>query len=129
MVPEIALPVVVLGFGDLSVERKLLAVSDGLNAMLPVFTDPEAAERYRIWQNAQMDSYVLPISATGNPEDYNPTVLNTFVLDSAQQVRDVLEVAMMLSGVITIALNPSAGESIPCLCLDIEEFFGALGIL
>jgi hypothetical protein len=128
MPPDVELPIIVLGFGGVAAERKLLAVTDGSTTMLPVFTEPEAAERYRVWQTAEIDASVLQIFATSQPEDYDPPVLNALVLDSAQQVRDVLEIGMMASGVTMIAVNPGAGPSIPCLCMDIEEFFEALGI-
>ena len=125
---QIELPIVVLGIGEFSIERKLLAVggSSGIPVMIPIFTDPEKAELYRQWQEERLRALTLPISiGVGGDTDPEEVEINPLVISTAEKARDVMEVVMITARITMVAINPSVNGS-PCLCMEIDEFLESI---
>lgn len=121
----ISLPLVVLGFGNLSTDQRLLAVeNESGDVMLPVFTDPILAERYRIKQNAELLASTLKFSASGR-SDIIPEKLNTLMMRDVKQARDIIDAVMIVGKITMIAINPVVGMA--HLCMGIDEFMAELG--
>lgn len=125
---EIRTPLIVLGYGEYTDDRVLLAVDVGENgvpAMLPVFTDPEKAELYRRFQAQQIREITLPISMLGTEAEPKITILSTLVIPDRAKVRNVLEAVMLKSRISMVALDPPVDGS-GCLCYEVDEFLELL---
>jgi len=130
---RLRLPLIVLGYGEFTEQKKLLSVEDRDNRrILPVFTDPEAAELYRRVVNQRLLLATLPISVScpvglDMHDRRSPNVLNALVVDSLDHARDLLEMVMIAGRVAYVAIDPSPSDGAePVLCMELDEVLDAL---
>ena len=124
---EIKTPLIVLGYGEYSDDRVLLAVGGENDSpiMLPVFSDPEKAELYRLFQESQIREMTLPISMLGTAAAPKLTILSPLAIPDKAKVKSVLEMVMLMSHITMVALDPPTDGS-GCLCFEVDEFLDVL---
>lgn len=133
---NIKLPLIVLGYGDFVKNKKLLSIQNSHNeVMMPVFTDPELAEKYRKWSDCICKDSVLPISMLGKvinrdqESSYDdPNRVNAFILSDIKHAIEMFNAVDIIGNVTYVAINPphpkESNEQI--LCYEIEEILEAL---
>jgi hypothetical protein len=116
-------PIVVLGRGA---NLATLTNKDG-NTILPVFTDPAAAQAYLEYYGRLLRGSVIQFSVGGagvDSPDLDRSV--SLLVMNREQANDVFALIGAVDCGIYVAVDPVAGSSSDVLCMELDEFSGLI---